>query len=94
MPILRAGLDETRTASAAVVEAVAEAEGVPPTDLEQPLHHSVDADALNALCRSNGDSPGRTPCVSFRYAGYDVTVWDGNEVVVRESADDEVGWDE
>ncbi|WP_162991396.1 HalOD1 output domain-containing protein [Halostella salina] len=61
------------SASAAVVDAVAEAAGVEPTDL-RPLFEFVDPDALDSLAAD--------ATVRFRYAGYSVTV-STDEVVVR-----------
>lgn len=68
-----------RPPSQAVIEAVAEAEGVPPDELTppayEPLHAVIDPEALDALfaARSEGtDRPRGT--VSFRFCGYDVTV--------------------
>lgn len=54
--------------SLAVVDAVAKAEGVEPTDLPTPLATAIDPDALNAVFR---DGTGR---LSFDYHGYRVTV--------------------
>jgi hypothetical protein len=85
MPVSRSDLDERRSTSAVVVEAVAEAKGVPPTDVRPPLHHSVDADALNDLFCAKRDASSGNSSISFNYAGYEVTVQSGDEVVVRES---------
>ncbi|WP_232702066.1 HalOD1 output domain-containing protein [Halobacterium wangiae] len=56
--------------STAVAEAVAEATGKQQTDLD-PLQHSVDADALDALL-ANSDSPRLE--LSFTYEGVDVRI--------------------
>lgn len=64
--------------SQSVVWAVAEAEGVDPTDLPS-LHDVVDPDALDALFR------GQTRAtVTFEYHGYTVTVRENADVVVQE----------
>ena len=58
-----------------VVQAVADADGVDPADLEPPLNDVVDATALDLLFRDT--KSGRTSrCgrISFQYRGYDVTV--------------------
>jgi len=55
--------------SAAVVEAVAAAEGWEPAEVPEPLYESIDPDALEALVASVDD--GR---ISFDYMGYEVTV--------------------
>lgn len=75
--------------SQAVIEAVAEAERVPPTTVSPPeyesLHAVVDPTALDALFaeRSNGTSrPGGT--VSFPFCGYDVTVERDGSVSLEE----------
>lgn len=89
MPLSVTDLDDDRTVSAAVVDAVAEAKGVSPTEVRPPLHRVVDADALNQLFQSNRDAPGEEPRVSFCYAGYEVTVRGQGEVVVRPETDGE-----
>lgn len=53
--------------SEAVVKAVAREEGVDAENLE-PLYEVIDGDALDALFR------GGQGQVTFRYAGYEVTV--------------------
>lgn len=58
--------------SAAVLEAVAAAEGCEPTDLNVPLYECVDPDALDAIVSS--PLSGR---VRFVYHGYELAV-DGN----------------
>ncbi|MFC7018883.1 MULTISPECIES: HalOD1 output domain-containing protein [Haloarcula] len=66
----------------AVVDAVAEAAGTAPTALPS-LTDVVDPDALDALFagdRANGE-------VTFRYAGYRVTVSADRRVTVVESAE-------
>lgn len=54
--------------SNAVVQAVADADGVDETELEKPLADVIDPDALDRLFR---DSTGS---LSFRYLGYTVNV--------------------
>ncbi|AHG04020.1 hypothetical protein HALDL1_10725 [Halobacterium sp. DL1] len=56
--------------STAVAEAVAEATGKEQTELD-PLQHSVDADALDALL-TNSDSPRLE--LSFTHDGVDVRI--------------------
>jgi hypothetical protein len=92
MPDSRAVLDADRNVSAAVVEAVAEAEGVSPMELQPPLHYSVDVDALDELFRPEKNATGGNLIISFVYAGYEVTVRDGEIVVVRAIDDGEVGY--
>ena len=54
--------------SMAVIEAVAEAEGVDPVDLREPLFDVIDPDALEILFRDG------TGYVVFEYHGYEVAV--------------------
>lgn len=84
-PRKRRAMDRDESATAAVVEAVATAEGVEP-DALPPLAARVDPDALNSLFATRTPSPAaglvfmRTADIpsdvelGFRYAGYDVTV--------------------
>lgn len=64
--------------SETVVGAVADAEGVAPTDLP-PLHGAVDTEALDALFRER--VPGS---VTFDYADHTVLVSGDGDVHVRE----------
>lgn len=66
----------------AVVEAIAEAEGCDPTDLEQ-LHRAIDTDALDALFEDGRIQGG---CLSFVYSGYKVTVTSDGVVGIDEPA--------
>lgn len=74
----------------AVVEAVAEAEGVPSEELRpptyEPLHEAIDPDALDALFEDRADGrprPGGT--VTFPYCGYTVTVGADGAVTLEEA---------
>jgi hypothetical protein len=68
-------------ASEAVVEAVADEEGISPIDVRPPLYAAIDPDALDELAsrmsRRSDDSPGR---IVFAYAGYEVTVRGDGEI--------------
>lgn len=67
----------------AVVETVLQATGVETSSLE-PLHDTLDPDALNTIIRDPG--PVRGPpetSVSFVFAGRRVTVYRSGEVVVE-----------
>lgn len=57
-----------RTASVAVVEAVAEAEGTDPSELNPPLFDVVDVDSLDTVLQ---DGTGE---VAFEWVGYRVVV--------------------
>lgn len=65
--------------STSVVIAVAEAIGVDPVEMDEPLNEFVDPDALDALVASMDE--GR---VSFSVAGVDVEVAADGAVTVRE----------
>lgn len=69
--------------STAVVETVLEAQGAETSDLD-PLHDTLDPDALDAIIR--GPGPGYGPpetSVSFVFAGRRVTIHRTGEVVVE-----------
>lgn len=71
--------------SQAIVTAVADAEGVEPTDLS-PLYRVVDTDALDELFTSESSEESRTEQrVSFRYEGYEVTVYSSGRVDLDEA---------
>lgn len=58
--------------SEAVVERVANREGVDPVELS-PLYEAIDPDALDSLvCASNGD--GSDLAIEFSYSGHEITV--------------------
>jgi hypothetical protein len=59
------------TADESVVEAVAEADGVRPTEVTPPLASAVDPDALESLVASLDEVDGS---VEFAYGDYRVTV--------------------
>nr|WP_256562619.1 HalOD1 output domain-containing protein [Halomarina sp. BND7] len=72
--------------SVAVIETVARARGREPMAMN-PLHDSVDPDALDALFQSIPD--GRSPTdvsLSVTYAGYEVTVRSTGDVIARRAA--------
>lgn len=76
----------TRTASisTAVVEAIAEYEGVDPLELSRPLYEVIDPDALDNLFPPGSNSAGQ---IEFSYNGCAVTVTsDGDVDVVNSDA--------
>jgi len=83
MQAARAPLDSDDSVSQRVVETVAEAEGVPPTELSPPLYEVVDPDALDRLFAAPSRSDSR---VVFSYKNYEVTV-DGEGLVSVSTAD-------
>ena len=70
------GMEEA--ASQAVVENLAAAEDVDPTELEPPLYHVVDPDALDSLV----ESATGPLTVEFPYCGYVVCVDESRTVTV------------
>lgn len=71
--------------SHSVVSAVAEVTDTRPESLE-PLYHTVDPDALNALFDGDRTGFGRSPLrVEFTYCGCDVVVFGDGSVHVEES---------
>ena len=68
-----------------IVQAIAEAEGVEPVDLDPPLFDVLDGDLLNALVSSNetnADEPSLE--MTFDYLGYTVYVAAGGGVSISE----------
>jgi hypothetical protein len=65
----------------AVIEALAEAKGVSPLEMDEPLYDSVDVEALGQLFDTDTDGPvdGR---VVFTVDGYEVTVTASDDVYV------------
>ncbi|MDS0281443.1 HalOD1 output domain-containing protein [Haloarcula onubensis] len=58
----------------AIVETVADEEGVDPTELDVPLNDAVDVGALEALFAPRADGAQRRGRVAFDYCGYRVVV--------------------
>lgn len=71
-------------ASVAVVEAVANAEGVDPTALSPPLYHVIPTDALNELIATTVTTDRPTIRVTFAYHGYEITVRNDSHVTLTE----------
>jgi hypothetical protein len=70
-----------------IVEAVADAKGVGPTDLE-PLYNVLDTDALDSLFHSRPRVDALTVgSVQFTYEGFDVEVTAGGDVTLEETTD-------
>lgn len=67
----------------AVVEAIADAEGIDATELSPPLYEAIDTDALNKLFAATRLNEGMSGQISFCYRGYDVTVYDDGQVAVE-----------
>lgn len=70
---------EVRSASEAVVRAIAEAADVDPIEITPPLYEAIDPDALDRLF----NDASTIEKVAFRYNGHDVTVFAGGNVSVE-----------
>ena len=66
--------DPVTRPSIRVVEAVAEKEGVPATELDCLLAEELDPQALDCLFHSQLSGSGTTGYVRFSYCGYTVVV--------------------
>lgn len=78
--------DSNPSPTIAVIEAIAEHEGVDPLDFEQPLNEVIDPDALDSIV--GGSQTGRGPpgvAVRFSYNGYRVHVTSDGSVEVSPS---------
>lgn len=73
--------------SVAVVQAVADAEGVEPLAVDPPLGRVIDAAALDTLFVPTDDSTPADGSVTFRYAGYEVVVDHAGAVTLRPGPD-------
>jgi len=71
----------TRDIAIDVVEAVADAENVEPSDLDIAIGEYVDLDALSQLARHSGSAW----TVTFDLPAHEVTVIDDGTVLVEES---------
>lgn len=65
--------------STRVIEAIADARGVDPTDLDVPLYWEVDLEALDRLCADDASNLA----VTFRYDGTTVTVHGDDRIDVE-----------
>lgn len=77
----RYSVDPDEPLDVAIVYALAAAKGAEPTEIEQPLHDVVDADALRQLFSSADE----TLSVTFALDGRSVTVTDGGRDVIVSS---------
>lgn len=76
--------DRDDSLSCAVIDAVAEAEGVDPTEIP-PLYTAVDPEALDSLFQSpHAGGAAGVGRVQFAYYGYDVTVSADGQVTLAE----------
>ncbi len=80
-------VDEFRSLSVAVVEAVASMSDTDTTAL-RPLNEAVDPDALEQVFDSLVDRPDGAGYVSFRYQGYHVRVFGDRTIEIRPESTD------
>jgi len=81
LPVHRRAGSDSGAVSLAVVEALAEARGVSPLELDPPLFDAVDPEALDGLfAASDAISDGR---VVFTVDDHEVTVTADDDVYVR-----------
>ncbi|RQG97289.1 HalOD1 output domain-containing protein [Natrarchaeobius chitinivorans] len=76
--------------SRAVVEAVGDAEGIPPDELHppeyEPLHAVVDPEALDALFANR---PTEGSGIAFTFCGYRVVITEDGTISLTESTGEE-----
>lgn len=71
--------------SQAVVERVADLEGVSPTELTPPLYSAIDPEALDSLFSlSTNDTPQAINCICFSYNGYNVQIQNDGNISISE----------
>lgn len=88
----RSETDPVPSLSFEVIAAIAEREGVDPTDIEPPayeaLYDVINPEALDSLFAPREDgTPRSTGTVEFLFCGYHVTVTSDGTVDVAESED-------
>lgn len=75
-------LTPDQSTSMTVVETVANAEGVEPTEL-RPLYSAIDPDALDSLFEGSADEePSFLGQVQFQYHGYEVCIDESGRVTL------------
>ncbi len=80
--------DSQTRPTTAVIEAIAEHEGVDPLDLEQPLAEVVDTDALDSILDHVAANPESSDItVRFSYNGCRVRVSDDGTVAVSSQSE-------
>lgn len=71
--------------STTLVQAIAETLGIGPDEMDRPLQHSVDIDALDNLFYDRYDrSPSGVDLLSFRTYGFEVVIRKGQQVTIYE----------
>lgn len=67
-----------------IVETIADAEGIAPTDLDTRLYDVIEPDALNKLFHQQEDGSATDGVVTFPFEGYTVTVYSDSSVEVEQ----------
>lgn len=89
LPAVMSSISIDEPLSHAVVEVVADAENVDPTELETPLHEVINPDALDTLFKSTADgSPRPRGKLIFEYCGHTVSVTSDATVVLADDLTD------
>ena len=70
--------------SRAVVEAIAEADGVEPQELTPPLYEAINTDALERLFAATSTAGRADGEVVFAYGAYEVSVEGGEKITIGE----------
>lgn len=70
--------------STTIIEAVAEVEGVAPTDVDGRLYDVVDPDALDRLFERTHSAVRTAGCVTFPAFGYLVMVFGNGDVIIHD----------
>ncbi|MFP8954288.1 HalOD1 output domain-containing protein [Natrialbaceae archaeon A-arb3/5] len=89
----RSQTDSTQSLSFEVIAAIAEKEGVDPTDIEPPeyqsLYDAINPEALDSLFAPRVDGTTRTNGrVEFTFCEYHISVTSDGNVVVRDEQPD------
>lgn len=82
---MRRNVCDSEPVTTTVVEAIAEAKGCDPTELEE-LHRAIDTDALDALFDEGTPGHLRDGQLSFVYSGFEVTITSDGAVNLGEPA--------
>lgn len=85
----RSNAKQSHSISYQIITAIAEREGIEPTELEPPeyqaLYDVLNPEALDSLFAPRADgSPRSQGRIEFSYCGYDVTVTSDGDVEVSE----------
>lgn len=68
--------------SRTIIERIADAEGIAPTELDTRLYDVIEPEALNELFQHQEDGPVTEGFVSFAFHGYTVTIYSDSTVEI------------